>query len=306
VVNQHRVRFYEFPEKKRYWNAAKTLSVELRRIVIWNLDSHRRAVCVSNDAPEDTVFLGQAMLGRWGTSENGFKYIAERFNPHYIPLLEATEESEHQEIDNPVFKELNVRKQRLKNRLQRNANELAGLEETYNKDRSVRFNSKRQRFLNERSELEGQVELVEKELQTTPERIPLAEATDGKESFKVIDREAKNLFDLVQAMLWNARRTLIDLLRIHYHDERDVVNLFDHISRCHGWIKSTSETVYVRLEPMDVPRYRNAQKEFCHSLNHLKARLPNGKILKFSVGNAPQSGPLPGRKSVQKRGAILS
>ena len=300
MVNEHRYRFYEFPEKQIYWNTDKTISVALRRIVIWNLDSNRRPVCVSNDTLEDTIFLGQAMLGRWGNSENGFKYIAERFNPHYIPLLQATEESEHQEIDNPVFKELKLQKQKLKKRLQNNANQLAGSQESYNKDGSLRFNSKRQRLLRDRSELETELEAIEKELQATPERITLAEATNGEESFKVIDTEAKNLFDLVQAIVWNARRTLIDLLKKHYQDERDVVNLLDHISYCHGWIKSTSETVYVRLEPMDMPRYRTAQKEFCNSLNNLKSRLPNGKNLKFSVGNAPN------QKSVQKSGAILS
>lgn len=101
TVNQHRYRFYEFPEKHPYWNTDKTVSVALRRIVIWNLDSDRRSVCVSNDTLEDTIFLGQAILGRWGTSENGFKYLGERFNPHYIPLLQATEESEQQQTDHP-------------------------------------------------------------------------------------------------------------------------------------------------------------------------------------------------------------
>jgi hypothetical protein len=85
-------------------------------------------------------------------------------------------------------------------------------------------------------------------------------------------------------MVWNARRTLIDMLKKHYHDERDVVNLLDHISRCHGWIKTTADAVHVRLEALDLPRFRVAQKEFCDSLNHLQARLPNGKILQFSVG----------------------
>jgi hypothetical protein len=73
-----------------------------------------------------------------------------------------------------------------------------------------------------------------------------------------------------------------------YHEyTHGVVNLLDHISRCHGWIKTTADAVHVRLEAMDGPRYRAAQKEFCDSLNHLKAHLPNGKLLKFSVGREP-------------------
>jgi transposase len=287
TVNEHRYRFYEFPEKQTYWNDDKTVSVALRRIVIWNLDSNRRPVCVSNDTLEDAIFLGQAMLGRWGNSENGFKYMAERFNPHYIPLLHATQESENQEIDNPIYKELEIQKQQLNNKLQKNANQLAGVQEIYNQDGSVRANSKHQRLVAERTTVASEIQAVAEKLQATPQRTTLAEATDGRETFKVLDREGKNLFDLVQAMVWNARRTLTDMLRKHYHDERDVVNLLDHISRCHGWIKTTADAVHVRLEALDLPRYRAAQKEFCDSLNHLQARLPNGKILQFSVGRKP-------------------
>ena len=287
TVNAHRYRFYEFSEKQTYWNEAKTISAALRRIVIWNVDSNRRPVCVSNDTLEDTVFLGQAMLGRWGNSENGFKYMAERFNPHYIPLLQATEESKNQEIDNPIYKELETQKQNIKKQSQQRANQLATSEEVYNHDGSVRANSKRRRLLGERTALESEIEALEEKLQATPERTTLAEATNGQETFKVIDREGKNLFDLVQAMVWNARRTLTDMLRKLYHDERDVVNLLDHISRCHGWIKTTADAVHVRLEALDLPRYRAAQKEFCDSLNHLQARLPNGKLLQFSVGRKP-------------------
>ncbi|GEM_PF-5563021 len=206
--HDHRYRFYEFPEKQTYWSADKKLSVALRRVVIWNLNSDRRPVCVSNDRCEDALFLGQAMLGRWGKSENSFKYISE-------------------------------------------------------------------------------MQTVAAKLQATPPRTTLAEATAGRETFKVIDREGKNLFDLVQAMVWNARRTLIDMLKKHYHDERDVVNLLDHISRCHGWIKTTAVAVLVHWEALDLPRYRAAQKEFCDSLNHLQTHLPNGKLLQFSVGRKP-------------------
>jgi len=285
IVNGHRYRCYEFPERRTYWNSDKTLSVALRRLVIWNLDCNRRPVCVSNDTLEDPIFLGQAMLGRWGKNENGFKYMADRFNPHYIPLLTATQESARQEIANPVFKELEAQKNKLKKELQKNANKLADVQQVFNKDGSERFNSKRQRLMNERSAFENELLTIENKLKEIPQRVTLQELSQGQESFKIINGEAKNLFDLVQAMVWNARRTLIELLRQHYHDERDLVNLLDHISRCQGWIKTTSAAVHIRLEAMDLPRYRVAQEEFCNTLNKLAARLPNGKVFTFSVAN---------------------
>jgi len=237
------------------------------------------------------------MLGRWGVSENSFKYMAERFNPHYIPLLRATQESTRQEIANPAYQELEAEKQKVKKQLQKNANKLAVVAEAFNKDGSVRFNSKRQRLLAERSASEEELGTIESKLQQTPARVSLPELTQGHERFKIIDCEAKNLFDLVQAMVWNARRTLIEMLRQYYYDERDLVNLLDHISRCHGWIKTTSEAIHVRLEAMDLPRYRAAQEELCNALTNLAAPLPNGKTFIFSVGDEPS------QESVQKNGS---
>ena len=287
VINDHIYRFYEFPQKKRYFNSDKTKSIDLRRIVIWNLSSDCRSVCVSNDGHEKVQFLGQAMLGRWGKSENGFKYLKERFNPHYIPLMNTAEESLNQEVDNPIVKELMQQINKINKQLQKNANELVSAVEYYNRDGTIRANSKRQRLLRERSALETELNSVKQRLEAVPARISKREASHGKKSIKIIDREAKNCFDLVQAMVWNARRTLVDILKNHYSDPRDVVNLLDHITHSHGWIKNTEKTVMVRLEPMDLPAFRNAQKEFCRALNNLKSQLPNGKLLMFSVGDKP-------------------
>jgi uncharacterized protein YukE len=225
------------------------------------------------------------MLGRWGNSENGFKFMGDRFNSHYIPLLDATRESENQQIKNPAIKELTAKKKKLAKKLQQNANKFVGVEKVYNKDGSERFNSKYQRLSKERSVLESELAAVDEQIKQTPERINLKETSNGAKSFKLIDNEAKNLFDLTQAMVWNVRRTLIDMLKRHYNDERDVVNLLDHITRCQGWVKSTHKVVLVQLEPMDLPRYRVAQKEFIKELNNLKPCLPNGKAIRFSVGD---------------------
>lgn len=211
--------------------------------------------------------------------------MGDRFNLNYVPLIKVTGDSENQEMKNPVFKQTTAKKRTIENSIQKIINKLVDVVEIYNKDGSVRSNSKRQRLLRERSKLEDELAAVKEQLKVIPERINLKDETDGEKSFKVIDQETKNLFDLVQSMVWNARRTLIDMLRHHYSDKRDLINLLDHISRCHGWVKTTRNAVLVQLEPLDVPRYRVAQKGLINELNSLKACLPNGKVFKFSVGN---------------------
>ncbi len=61
---------------------------------------------------------------------------------------------------------------------------------------------------------------------------------------------------------------------------------------------STREAVEIRLEPLDIPRFRAAQIQLCRALNEKEIRLRNGKRLLYDVGSAP--------KNVQKNSPIES
>ncbi len=41
----------------------------------------------------------------------------------------------------------------------------------------------------------------------------------------------------------------------------------------------------VRLEPMEIPRFKDAQIQLCRYLNKQKVKLPNGKLLQYDVAD---------------------
>jgi hypothetical protein len=66
-----------------------------------------------------------------------------------------------------------------------------------------------------------------------------------------------------------------------------VVDLFYAITNCHGWVKSSKNEVIVRLEPVQQPKRRSAQKQLCRKFTFPGARLPSGKWLVVEVGDEP-------------------
>jgi hypothetical protein len=132
---------------------------------------------------------------------------------------------------------------------------------------------------------ESHKQLLE-EKKELPEKVDVSSLEDYR-SFNKIDNEGKNLFDFVTASVWNARKELTDWLYCHYPNKKEYVDLFYAITECHGWVKSESDKVVVRLEPLQQPSRRKAQEQLCKQLNALGAQLPTGKLLQIEVGRSP-------------------
>jgi hypothetical protein len=260
---------------------------DLRRIVIWNLHSKRRAsgLCWDGDQGNDIEILAQAILQRWGASENTFKHLNERHPLHYHPGF-GLSESEKQEIDHPRRKAIGTELKSIQTRLARSYKQLSKTQPSTNKDGTPRANGKYQKLKKTIQELEAQQAQLREEKKQLPERIDVSRLQDYR-SFKKIDNEGKNLFDFVTASVWNVRRTLIDWLGEYYAKESDRVDLFYAILHSHGWIESNDQWVVVRLEPLQQPSRRHAQEQLCRKLTGLGAKIPGGKSMRIEVGNAP-------------------
>ncbi|NIA09785.1 MAG: hypothetical protein GWP10_08655, partial [Nitrospiraceae bacterium] len=186
-------------------------TIELRRIVIWNKNTNKRVACVAPiEVNENAETIVSAMLGRWGANENSFKYMKDRFNMHYNPLIDYSKESKHQEISNPEYKKLNKELAILKKRLSTVERNLGKLPLTTKKDGSLRKSKRRDKLQEERLNLKTLIDAHIKELQECPERIKIEEI-DKDTRFKVLDTEGKNLWDLAQALAWNSRKLLSDM-----------------------------------------------------------------------------------------------
>ena len=80
---------------------------------------------------------------------------------------------------------------------------------------------------------------------------------------------------------------MADWLLSIYQNKDEYVDLLYAIAHCQGWIRSDSEQVRVRLEPLEQPSRRSAQEQLCRKLRSLGAKTPNGKRMLIEVGNSP-------------------
>jgi len=259
----------------------------LRRIFIWNKSSNRRVSGLAWGDRLSSEECAQAILSRWGASEDTFKHLGDRHPLHYHPGFELVE-SENQEIANPEIKEKDRLINALKRQLGKLYKKLTKTTESVNKDGEPRKNSKREQLQGQIHEGETRLDALLESKKRLPDRVDVTGLEDYK-SFKRIDDEGKNLFDFVTTSVWNARKQMVDWLRPHYNRENEIVDLFYAITECQGWIRSTETEVIVRLEPLQQPKRRAAQTQLCRKLTSIGTQTPTGKWLTVEVGNSPLS-----------------
>jgi len=285
-MNNKKYRIFEGDKKfKIKTDPEKTLV--LRKIYLWNETSNRRTCGLAWDAGYrlSTIQCAQAILSRWGASENTFKHIHDRHPFHYCPGFKVVD-SEEQFITNPVIKDTDREIKVIFKQLDKKHKKNSKTREVRNRDGLIRANSVKERLEAEIKQLEEEYKALLEKKKALPEKVDVR-TLENYRSFKKIDNEGKNLFDFVTASVWNARKTMTDWMYCHYPHENEYVDLFYAITQLHGWIKSEQHKVLVRLEPLEQPSRRKAQEQFCKQLSAQKAMLPNGKLLQIEVGNAP-------------------
>ncbi len=275
-----------FEQDKTYRSADKK-SIKLRRIVSRNTGTGETFAIVTNDKSENTETIANSMLNRWGCSENGFKHMGTRTNMHYNPAWNIEAESKKQEINNPGYIDLKKKLKKKKGELNKIQKQLGSKELIPKKDGTQRKSTVREGWIKERNEIENEIKQINLEISECPERIDIRQ-TGGK-AFKTIDTEAKKWWNLSEMVFWNSRKKLAKLLYTYLPDNRDLLPVLDAITNSRGWIKSSKDCIVVRLEPLEIPRFKDAQVQLCRYLNNQKIKLPNGKLLQYDVAGNPFS-----------------
>ncbi len=286
-MNNKEYRAFEGEKTFSLEQNGETQTFVLRRIYLWNQTSSRRTCCLAWDAgrPMSTVECAQAILNRWGASENTFKHIYDKHPFHYHPGFK-TKRSEEQFISNPAIKSIEKETKNIRKKLDKKHKKNSKAKEVFNKDGSRREKSLKARLEIEISELEIEYAKLLENKKLLPGKVDISTLENYK-FFKKIDNEGKNLFDFVTASVWNIRKEMTDWLLCQYPNKAEYVDLFYAITQCHGWIKSEADIVVVRLEPLQQPGRRKAQEQFCKRLNALSVYIPIGKILQIEVGQSP-------------------
>lgn len=265
----------------------KKITFTLRKIYLWNKTSNRRTCGIAgvSSSSMSTLQCAQAILSRWGASENTFKHIYDKHPFHYHPGF-ATEESDEQLIANPDIKSIEKEIKAIRKELAKLHKKNSKTKEVFNKDGSPRKNSGKAKIEEKINALESKYAMLLEKKKELSEKIDVS-TLENYQSFQKIDNEGKNLFDFVTSAVWNARKDMTDMLFAHYPNQNEYVDLFYAITQCHGWIKSETDRVVVRLEPLELPSRRKAQEHLCKKLNALNTYIPNGKILQIEVGPSP-------------------
>lgn len=278
--------YLHFEENKTYRNNAGK-SIELRRIIVRNTEDGETLAVVSNDRIEDTATLAESMLKRWGCSENSFKHMGVRTQMHYNPQWEIREESDAQQVTNPEYLQLTKKLRKKKLKLNMICKALGKKEVALKKDGTPHKTPARDRMIAQKKALEAEIDQLKEQIDGCERRVDSTET--GEAPFKVIDNESKNWWNLTEMLFWNMRKKLAGELFAYLPDERDLLPVLDAITSARGWIKSTKESLIVRLEPLEVARFKDAQVQLCRKMNNEKIKLPNGKLLQFDVGSDPYS-----------------
>ncbi len=260
----------------------------LRHIYLWNHTSNRKTCILAwtGDRQMTTADCAEAVLSRWGASENVFKHIQDRYPFHYHPGFGLTK-SGNQLIPNPKLKEKAKTISSLKIRIKNLRVKLSKTKDCLKNDGTPRSNSAYKKLEAEIVKKENELQLEQKEKAELPDKIDVS-SLEEYGCINEISNEGKNMFDVVTSSVWNARQQMVHWLFPYYQNENEVVDLFYAISNCKGWIKVTSEAVIIRLEPLQQPKRASAQEQLCRKLSSLNAQTPTGKFIIIEVGTNPK------------------
>jgi len=269
-----------FEDTKQYSDKDKKNQTVLRRIIMHNHSIDRRLCMVTTDKSEDIKIIADAMLSRWGSNENTFKFMGKRTNMHYNPTIEIAKESEHQEIENPRYKEVHKKLTQLKNKLNKTERDLGRKPVTENKNGSLRQNQHREQLTDNCIALKLDIQKTQVELKDIPKRIELDKIDDVK--FKVIDREGIDLWGICESLFWNSRKELTERFFQYLPDMRDTIPVLEALIKAPGRIKSSANMILVKLEVNETPRFKSAQIQLLRYMNNLDYCI-NGKLLRFDM-----------------------
>ena len=107
---------YKISEDEKTYKDNEGNQIKMRRLVYWKTSGNRRFAIVTTDNESPATEVALAMLYRWGSNENTFKYMNKRVGMHYNPVFDISQESENQQIKNPGHTEAakqiaNIKKQ---------------------------------------------------------------------------------------------------------------------------------------------------------------------------------------------------
>ena len=278
---------YKISEDEKTYQDNKGKQIKMRRIIYIKISVNHRFAIVTTDKESPAAEVAQAMLNRWGSNENTFKYMNKRVGMHYNPTFDLHHESEDQQIKNPAHTAATKQLAAIKKQIKKCEQGLGKINIKTDESGILRKNATRDKLQVELSSLKEKLHKQQTILEALPKFTELEKVT-GK-TFKTYSTAGKVWWDLSGSLVWNSRKKLIEIFTNYVPDKRDTIPVLEAIIKGKGWIRTTRTTVTVKLEPLERKSYRTAQIQLCRHLNTLETKLGDGKILLFDVSNQPNN-----------------
>jgi len=257
------------------------VSIELRMVVLENIESKRRIAIYTNNKNKPLFDIAYYMLNRWGDSENTFKEMMSRFNLDYHPGYDIKELENQPMVDNPdialIKKAIGILRKEM-DELEKEL-QIGDLKQQQRADKRRLQKLEKLRVLID----EKKTDIVgfEEKLMQIPEKVCIMDLLKGKPMNRC-DLEKKKLYDLMQFMAYNSRERLVSLFRECYTDHRDVKPVLDMITRRAGYVKLEGNTLFVVLDRIKNTKHREAAMRFCRLLNQIGVKMAGKLEFKLS------------------------
>ena len=278
----------ESPQTAKNSGRNKPTSIELRLVVLEDVDTGKRLGIFTNNKTKPLHDIAFYMLNRWGKSENVYKEFMSRFNLNYHPGYDIEELKKQPLVDNPdikltreVIKVLNGDCESIREELKKIEIKLA-----HRQDK--RLANKAARLTKELEEKSAELAMFTEKLATLPDKISIVELLKGKKMARC-DLEKKKLYDLMQIMVHHSRERLLEIFRECYDDKRDIKQVLDMITTRQGRVKLVGQTLIIVLDWIQNRKHRKAAVELCRKLNEIQIRMVGGigVSLSFHVMSRP-------------------
>jgi len=262
------------------------VSIELRMVVLENVESKRRIAIYTNNKNKPLFDIAYYMLNRWGDSENTFKEMMSRFNLNYHPGYDIKELENQPMVDNPDIALIKKAIGMLRKEIEELEKELLigdlKQQQRADKRRLSKLEKLRALIDEKKTDIIG----FEEKLTKIPEKVCVMDLLKGKPMSRC-DLEKKKIYDLMQFMAYNSRERLVSLFRECYTDHRDVKPVLDMITRRAGYVKLVGKTLIVVLDRIKNTKHREAAMRFCRLLNQIGVKMA-GRLefkLSFHISN---------------------
>lgn len=279
----------ESPQTAKKAGHLNPVSIELRMVVLKNVESGRRIGIFTNNRQKPLYDIAFYMLNRWGKSENVFKEMMSRFNLDYHPGYDIKELENQPLVDNPDIALINKALRILNKEIKEIEKERLLIQAKQIKHKDKRRLDKIVKLNKQISDKKNDIIGFQNKLNELDEKVSMLDLLDGKPMNRC-DLEKKKLYDIMQFMAYNSRERLVELFRDCYHDHRDVKPVLDMITRSAGYIKLVGQTLIVVLDHIQNKKHREAAKRFCCLLNQKQIKFAgNLKIkLAFFISKYPR------------------